>query len=86
MLSPSTHAIVSTSCEPCSSAVNGLMTLSCTDQASLPGILAVKRVSGVPTAFPASEVAAADNLLQVVYDNGPVKVCSALIVADAIGY
>jgi len=39
----------------------------------LPGILAVKRVNGVPTAYPADEVAAADNLLQIVYDHGPVQ-------------
>ena len=34
----------------------------------------MKRVDGVPTAFPADEVAASDNLLQVVYDHGPVQV------------
>ena len=43
-------------------------------QASLPGVLAVKRVHGVPTAFPADEVDVADNLLQVVYDHGTVQV------------
>jgi nicotinamide phosphoribosyltransferase len=40
---------------------------------SLPGVLAVKRVAGVPTAFPAAEVAPEDNLLRVVYDCGPVE-------------
>ncbi|KAF5831925.1 nicotinate phosphoribosyltransferase family-domain-containing protein [Dunaliella salina] len=41
---------------------------------SLPGVLAVKRVNGVPTVFPADsgEVSAEDNLLKVVYDRGPV--------------
>lgn len=39
---------------------------------SLPGIVAVKRVDGVPTAFLAEEVAPEDNLLRVVYDKGPV--------------
>jgi nicotinamide phosphoribosyltransferase len=39
---------------------------------SLPGLLAVKRVAGVPTAFPAADVAPEDNLLKVVYDRGPV--------------
>lgn len=39
------------------------------------GVLAVKRVNGVPTAFPADthEVSEHDNMLQVVYDNGPVQ-------------
>jgi nicotinamide phosphoribosyltransferase len=39
------------------------------------GILAVKRVDGVPVVFPAStgEVAAEENLLKVVYDCGPVE-------------
>ena len=41
---------------------------------SLPGVLAVKRVGGVPTAFPAHMVSLEENLLQVVYDSGPVKV------------
>ena len=40
---------------------------------SLPGILAVKRVDGVPTAFPADEVAPEENLFRVVYDCGPVE-------------
>ena len=39
-------------------------------------MLAVKRVDGVPTAFPAAEVSTADNLLQVVYDHGPAEVRS----------
>ena len=39
---------------------------------SLPGLLAVKRVAGVPTAFPAADVAPEDNLLKVIYDRGPV--------------
>ena len=42
---------------------------------SLPGVLGVKRVGGVPTVFPAHMVAAEENLLQVVYDCRPVKVC-----------
>ncbi|KAK9865476.1 hypothetical protein WJX84_011030 [Apatococcus fuscideae] len=44
-------------------------------KASLPGILAVKRVDGVPTAFPADdlEMLHAENLLQVVYDGRPAK-------------
>ncbi|GAB4816246.1 hypothetical protein N2152v2_003292 [Parachlorella kessleri] len=41
---------------------------------SLPGVLAVKRVAGVPTVFAAEEVAPEDNLLEVVYDKGPVQV------------
>jgi len=43
---------------------------------SLPGVLQVKRVNGVPTIFPrdADGPIAADDLLQVVYDNGPVNV------------
>ena len=46
-----------------------------TGKFSLPGILAVKRVDGVPTVFPADsgEVAEAENLLRVVYDKGPVE-------------
>ena len=31
-------------------------------------------MDGVPTAFPAELVDPADNMLQVVYDKGPVKV------------
>lgn len=43
---------------------------------SLPGIMAVKAVNGVPTAFPADggHVSADENMLQVVWDNGPVEV------------
>ena len=43
---------------------------------SLPGKLAVKRVDGVPMAFPAEggHVAPEENLLRVVYDCGPVPV------------
>lgn len=39
-----------------------------------PGVLAVKRVNGVPTVFPADsgEVAPHENLLRTVYDMGPV--------------
>jgi len=40
---------------------------------SLPGVLAVKRVNGVPTVFPAEEVTAEENLLKIVYDCGPVE-------------
>eukprot|EP00210_Caulerpa_lentillifera_P006411 g6124.t1 len=40
---------------------------------SLPGELAVKRVSGIPTVFPKDCVQTEDNLLQVVYDHGPVE-------------
>ena len=41
-----------------------------------PKLLQVKRVSGVPTAFPANsgEVPSEENLLQVVYDKRPIKV------------
>jgi nicotinic acid phosphoribosyltransferase len=39
---------------------------------SLPGELAVKRVNGIPTIFPKKLVAPEENLLRVVYDNGPV--------------
>lgn len=39
---------------------------------SLPGLLAVKRVDGIPTVFPKAEVRNEDNLLRVVYDHGPV--------------
>lgn len=46
---------------------------------SLPGIMAVKRVNGVPTAFPAEggHVSPDENLLQVLWDKGPVEVGSA---------
>lgn len=40
---------------------------------SLPGVLGVKRVGGVPTAFPSHMVAPEENLLQVVYDCGPLQ-------------
>ncbi|KAG2442447.1 hypothetical protein HXX76_002533 [Chlamydomonas incerta] len=45
-----------------------------TGKFSLPGVLAVKRVDGVPTVFPADsgEVAPHENLLRVVYDCGPL--------------
>eukprot|EP00803_Ostreobium_quekettii_P004252 evm.model.scf_468.5 EVM.evm.TU.scf_468.5 scf_468:28650-33560(+) len=39
---------------------------------SLPGALAVKRVCGIPTVFPAGCVEPQDNLLKVVYDCGPI--------------
>lgn len=41
---------------------------------SLPGRLAVKRVEGVPTAFPAGhpEVGPGEDLLETVWDKGPV--------------
>lgn len=43
---------------------------------SLPGIMAVKSVKGVLTAFPADggHVSSEENMLQVVWDNGPVEV------------
>lgn len=43
---------------------------------SLPGIMAVKMVEGVPTAFPAEggHVKPEENMLHVVWDNGPVQV------------
>ncbi|KXZ56944.1 hypothetical protein GPECTOR_1g851 [Gonium pectorale] len=46
-----------------------------TGKFSLPGVLAVKRVNGVPTVFPADsgEVGPGENLLRVVYDRGPVE-------------
>lgn len=41
---------------------------------SLPGILKVRKVKGVPTIFPATENEKdGENLLKVVWDNGPVK-------------
>ena len=45
---------------------------------SLPGIMAVKMVEGVPTAFPAEggHVKPEENMLHVVWDNGPVQVCA----------
>ena len=49
-------------------------------KASLPGILGVKRVDGVPTAFPQDdpEMHHAESLLEVVYNGRPVKVTSDL--------
>lgn len=46
---------------------------------SLPGIMAVKMVEGVPTAFPAEggHVKPEENMLHVVWDNGPVQVRTA---------
>lgn len=41
---------------------------------SLPGLLAVRRVDGVPIVFPQEEVKPEDNLLKVIYDMGPLKV------------
>ena len=38
------------------------------------GVLGVKRVGGVPTAFPAALVAPQDNLLRTVYNKRPVQV------------
>lgn len=48
---------------------------------SLPGAMAVKRVDGVPTAFPADggHVAPEENMLKVCWDKGPVKVSRAVI-------
>lgn len=40
---------------------------------SLPGEVAVKRVDGVPTVFPRELVAPEDDMLEVVYDGGPVE-------------
>ncbi|KAK9795195.1 hypothetical protein WJX73_003091 [Symbiochloris irregularis] len=50
--------------------------LNAISKSSLPGVLAVKRVDGVPTAFPADsgEVAPEENLLRTVYDCRPVQV------------
>lgn len=45
-----------------------------TSKFSLPGMLAVKRVDGIPTVFPAGSVDPEANLLEVVYDCGPVDV------------
>ena len=47
---------------------------------SLPGAMAVKRVDGVPTAFPADggHVAPEENMLKVCWDKGPVKVSTGL--------
>lgn len=56
-------------------------------KASFPGRLAVKRVGGVPTVFPADggEVAPEENLLRVVYACGPVLVGSGSSSAAAAG-
>jgi nicotinamide phosphoribosyltransferase len=43
------------------------------DKISLPGILAVKAVNGIPTVFPAEMVKPEENLLKVVYNHGPVE-------------
>ena len=45
---------------------------------SFPGVLAVKRVHGIPTVFPhdSGDVSASEDLLQTVYDHGPVQVGS----------
>lgn len=47
-----------------------------TAKSSFPGVLAVKRVRGIPTVFPADsgEVSYENNLLEVVYDCRPVQV------------
>lgn len=45
------------------------------NKCSLPGVLGVKRVGGVPTVFPAHMLEAGENLLEVVYDCGLVEVC-----------
>lgn len=41
---------------------------------SFPGKLAVKAVDGVPTVFPAECVPPEENMLETVYDGGPVPV------------
>ena len=43
---------------------------------SLPGVMAVKRVNGVPTAFPAEggHVTPEENMLKVFWKAGPVEV------------
>lgn len=45
---------------------------------SLPGPLAVKRVHGIPTVFPQEQglVEESEDLLETIYDHGPVEVCS----------
>lgn len=42
-------------------------------KSSLPGVLGVKRVNGIPMVFPKSEVKDEENMLKVVYDKRPVK-------------
>lgn len=53
-------------------------------KASFPGGLAVKEVGGVPVVLPedAGLVADSENLLQTVYDHGPVKVCTPLYLGS----
>jgi hypothetical protein len=41
-------------------------------KASMPGELAVKFVNGIPTVFPKSRVSAEKDLLEVVWNSGPV--------------
>ena len=55
-------------------------------KASLPGSLAVKELNGVPTVFPreAGCVTEAEDLLQTVYDHGPVKVPLFSIINPSI--
>lgn len=54
---------------------------------SLPGILAVKRVNGVPTVFPAEsgDVSGEENLLRTVYDMRPAQVQLCAMVAMLAG-
>jgi hypothetical protein len=40
---------------------------------SLPGELAVKMVDNTPTVYPVEDVLPEENLLQTVYDNGPIS-------------
>ena len=42
-------------------------------KSSLPGVLGVKKVNGIPMVFPKAEVKDEENLLRVVYDKRPVK-------------
>ena len=49
------------------------------EKSSLPGVLGVKRLDGVPTVFPAQMVSPTENLLKVVYDCGLVKVRQCLL-------
>jgi nicotinamide phosphoribosyltransferase len=44
------------------------------EKGSQPGVLAVKRIDGIPTAFPAEMVHPADDMLKVVYDGRPLEV------------
>ncbi len=54
---------------------------------SLPGIMAVKSVKGIPTAFPADSghVSSEENMLRVVWDNGPVEVSWLVLVSGSCG-